>query len=57
MCTDVGHWYRSGLVSLECLKKVEGYINSVHFKDLNLNKQDVPLDTGVFNASELLTEL
>jgi sugar phosphate isomerase/epimerase len=57
MCTDVGHWYRSGLVSLDCLKKVNGYINSVHFKDLNLNKQDVPIGTGVLNASELLAEL
>jgi sugar phosphate isomerase/epimerase len=57
MCTDVGHWYRSGLVSIDCLKKVEGYINSAHIKDLNLDKQDVPLGTGVLNASELLAEL
>jgi len=57
MCTDVGHWYRSGLVSIDCLKKVEGYINSVHIKDLNLDKQDVPLGTGVLNASALLAEL
>lgn len=57
MCTDVGHWYRSGLVAMDCLKKVEGYINSVHIKDLNLDKQDVPLGTGVLNASELLAEL
>jgi len=57
MCTDVGHWYRSGLVSIDCLKKVKGYINSVHYKDLNLDKQDVPLGTGVLNASELLAEL
>jgi sugar phosphate isomerase/epimerase len=57
MCTDIGHWYRSGLVPLECLKKVDGYINSVHFKDLNLNKQDVPLGTGILNASDLLVEL
>lgn len=57
MCTDVGHWYRSGLNPLDCLKKVEGHINSVHFKDLNLDKQDVPLGTGVLNASILLAEL
>ena len=57
MCTDVGHWYRSGLASLECLKKVDGYINSVHFKDLNEQMQDVPLGTGILNASTLLTEL
>jgi len=57
MCTDVGHWYRSGLASLECLKKVDGYINSVHFKDLNEKMQDVPLGTGILNASTLLAEL
>jgi len=57
MCTDVGHWYRSGLNPLDCLKKVDGFINSVHFKDLNLDKQDVPLGTGILNASELLAEL
>jgi len=57
MCTDVGHWYRSGLESLDCLKKVEGHIVSVHFKDLNKQKEDVPLGTGVLNASTLLTEL
>ena len=57
MCTDVGHWYRSGLNSLDCLKKVDGYINSVHFKDLNEQMQDVPLGTGILNASTLLAEL
>jgi sugar phosphate isomerase/epimerase len=57
MCIDIGHWYRSGLSPMECLKKVDGYINLVHFKDLNLNKQDVPLGTGILNASDLLVEL
>jgi len=57
LCTDVGHWYRSGLVSLDCLRKVDGYIVSVHFKDLNERKEDVPLGTGILNASTLLSEL
>lgn len=57
MCTDLGHWYRSGLKPLDCLKKVDGYINSVHFKDLNEQMQDVPLGTGILNASTLLAEL
>jgi sugar phosphate isomerase/epimerase len=57
MCTDVGHWYRSRLNPLDCLKKVDGYINSVHFKDLNEQMQDVPLGTGILNASTLLAEL
>jgi len=57
MCTDVGHWYRSRLNPLDCLKKVDGYINSVHFKDLNEQMQDVPLGKGILDASTLLTEL
>ena len=57
MCTDVGHWYRSGLDPLDCLKKAEGHIVSVHFKDLNDKKEDVPLGTGILEASSLLTEL
>ena len=23
-CADIGHWYRSGLVPVECLKKLQG---------------------------------
>jgi len=57
MCADVGHWYRSGLDPLDCLKKAEGHIVSVHFKDLNDKKEDVPLGTGILEASSLLTEL
>ena len=33
-CADTGHWLRSGLNPLECLKKLEGRIISLHFKDL-----------------------
>ncbi len=34
-CADTGHWVRSGLNPLESLKKLEGRIISLHFKDLN----------------------
>ena len=34
-CADVGHWMRSGLDPVECLKKLEGHIICLHFKDLN----------------------
>ena len=34
-CADTGHWMRSGLNPIECLKKLEGRIISFHFKDLN----------------------
>ena len=34
-CADVGHWMRSGLDPLECVKKLDGHIICLHFKDLN----------------------
>jgi sugar phosphate isomerase/epimerase len=33
-CADTGHWLRSGLEPLECLKKLEGRVICLHFKDL-----------------------
>ncbi|MHC4062650.1 MAG: sugar phosphate isomerase/epimerase family protein [Planctomycetota bacterium] len=34
-CADTGHWMRSGVDPLEAIKKLEGRIVSLHFKDLN----------------------
>ncbi len=59
-CADTGHWVRSGLNPLECLKKLEGRILWSHFKDLKEKKKDshdVPWGTGVGNARALLAEL
>jgi sugar phosphate isomerase/epimerase len=59
-CADVGHWIRSGLDPVECLKKLEGHIISLHFKDLNeidRKAHDVPWGTGVCNVPALLQEL
>lgn len=33
-CCDVGQWARSGLDPVECLRKMEGRIASVHLKDI-----------------------
>ena len=33
-CADTGHWMRSGLDPVECLKKLEGRVICLHFKDL-----------------------
>ena len=33
-CADTGHWLRSGLDPAECLKKLEGRVITLHFKDL-----------------------
>lgn len=58
-CADTGHWMRSGIVPLEGLKKLEGRIVSLHFKDLNKmgGGNDVPWGTGQGDAKALLAEL
>ena len=59
-CADVGHWVRSGLDPVDCLKKLEGRVIALHFKDLNeasLKGHDVPWGTGVSNAKGMLAEL
>jgi sugar phosphate isomerase/epimerase len=59
-CADVGHWMRSGLDPLECLKKLDGHIICLHFKDLNEmgpKAHDVPWGTGVGKSKELMAEL
>lgn len=60
-CADIGHWVRSGLDPVESLKKLEGRIVQLHFKDLNEknNKKahDVHWGTGVSNVDAVLAEL
>jgi sugar phosphate isomerase/epimerase len=59
-CADVGHWVRSGLDPVACLRQLEGRVLALHFKDLNergLEAHDVPWGTGVSNARGLLVEL
>ena len=59
-CADVGHWVRSGLTPVDCLKILKGRIISVHMKDLNEkspNAHDVPFGTGVCNVPGILDEL
>ena len=59
-CADVGHWMRSGLDPVECLKKLDGHIICLHFKDLNEmgpKAHDVPWGTGIGKSKELMAEL
>jgi len=59
-CSDTGHWMRSGLVPLDCLKKLKGHIVSLHFKDLDkmgAGAHDVPWGTGAGNAKAMLEEI
>lgn len=60
-CADVGHWVRSGLDPVECLKKLQGRIFELHVKDLNEknNKEahDLPWGTGVTGIEAVMKEL
>lgn len=59
-CADIGHWTRSGLDPLECLKKLKGHVKEFHFKDLNEKSpeaHDVPWGTGVNNIVAIMEEM
>jgi sugar phosphate isomerase/epimerase len=60
-CADVGHWVRSGLNPVDCLKILNGRIISSHLKDLNefgnVEAHDVPYGQGVSNIKGVLDEL
>jgi sugar phosphate isomerase/epimerase len=59
-CADVGHWVRSGLNPIDCLKILEGRIISTHLKDLNEKSpeaHDVPYGTGVSDIPGIIDEL
>jgi sugar phosphate isomerase/epimerase len=59
-CADTGHWVRSGLNPLDCLRILKGHIISSHLKDLNAmgpSAHDVPYGAGVSDVPALLTEL
>lgn len=53
-CCDTGHWVRSELDPLECLKKFKGRVTSFHIKDLNPSKTDIPLGQGVCKIADIL---
>ncbi|MEJ5055223.1 sugar phosphate isomerase/epimerase family protein [Sphingobacterium sp. MYb382] len=58
---DVGHWMRSGLDPVECLKKLDGRIIHLHFKDLNefgtKKAHDVHWGTGKLPLEAVIKEL
>jgi sugar phosphate isomerase/epimerase len=60
-CADTGHWTRSGLHPVDCLKQMAGHVIEVHFKDLNAFGQhdatDVPWGEGQSDAHGILAEL
>src|SRR5208337_2044119 len=59
-CADVGHWVRSNLRPVDCLRILKGRIISSHLKDLNQmgpDAHDVPYGTGVSDIPAVLNEL
>lgn len=60
-CADLGHWARSGLDPVECLKKLDGYVWGVHLKDIktfnDTRSEDVPVSKGVINYPAVFKEL
>jgi sugar phosphate isomerase/epimerase len=59
-CADTGHWLRSDLNPVDCLRILKGHIISSHLKDLNQKgpgAHDVPYGTGVADIPAILQEL
>ena len=64
-CADIGHWTRSKLSAVECLKKYEGKIVSLHMKDIREAEVekgkkemiDQPWGTGTTDVAGVLAEL
>lgn len=62
-CADVGHWRREGLNQIDCLKKLQGRINTLHFKDIMPKEEgvawqhDVIWGKGVLDVKDMLQEL
>src|SRR5205809_1437903 len=58
-CADTGHWVRSNLKPVECLRILKGRIISSHLKDLNEMGEghDLPFGTGVSDVPGILQEL
>ena len=57
---DTGHWLRSELKPIDCLRILKGHIISTHLKDLNEvgpGAHDVPYGTGVADMPAILDEL
>jgi sugar phosphate isomerase/epimerase len=58
-CSDTGHWMRANLNPVDCLKKLEGRVEHLHFKDLNEygKGHDVAWGTGRGDPAAMMAEL
>jgi sugar phosphate isomerase/epimerase len=61
VCADLGHWPKSGIDPLDAVKKLNGHIIGVHFKDIaaynDPTLKDVITGTGVIKFPEIFDEL
>ena len=58
-CADTGHWVRSGLKPVDCIRILKGRVVSSHLKDLHAplpSGHDVPFGTGVSDIKGILDE-
>lgn len=58
-CADTGHWVRSGLNPVFCLKVLQGRIVGSHLKDLHVFEaggHDMPYGQGVSDVAGILDE-
>jgi sugar phosphate isomerase/epimerase len=60
-CPDLGHYPKSGINSLDAVKKLSGHIIGVHLKDIaamnNPQLVDVRVGTGIVQFPEIFKEL
>lgn len=59
-CADIGHFVRSGLDPLTCLKKLKGHIVEFHFKDVSSKSpeaEDTVWGTGVCDIPAIIQEM
>jgi sugar phosphate isomerase/epimerase len=58
-CSDTGHWMRAKYIPVDTLKKLEGRVEHLHFKDLNDfgDAHDVVWGTGKGDVAGMLKEL
>jgi len=59
-CADTGHWMRSDLKPVDCLRILKGHVISSHLKDLNEangGAHDMPYGTGKSDIAGILDEL
>ena len=60
-CADIGHWPRSGLDPVECLKKLDGHVIGVHLKDIVafdvINAADTVVGKGIIDYPAVFKEL